>query len=186
MGLRSGAVFMEEYGVRFDRILSDMSGRRPYADESVNGVIANGSIHHAHDLSSVVAEAHRVLSPGGRLAIVEATTGVVWHTDRDFGQYEKGHFGWNEHVYPVGTYQRLARRAGFRFRHEPTPSTRAKLAAVPGGRLGNVRGLKFALGRLAAPVLRTSATRQWVLGPVYPLVNRVIDTQIVGVAENAA
>ena len=46
--------------------------RLPFADRSVDGVLARGVLHHILDLAVVLGEVRRVLQPGGFLIAVDA------------------------------------------------------------------------------------------------------------------
>lgn len=186
VGLRSAQVYMEEYGVRFDLVLHNMSERWPYADDSIDGIVANCSIHHAQNLPAVFHEAFRVLRVGGRFTFVEGTTGLLVRTDADFGAFEKEHYGWNEHQYSLGDFRRVAREAGFVFRAEPAPSTHQKLDKIARGQRTRGTGIKYALARLTAPLWCIHAVRWLVFHPLYPLLSSVMGTQIIGVAEKPA
>ncbi|HVU05865.1 MAG TPA: methyltransferase domain-containing protein [Polyangiaceae bacterium] len=48
----------------------------PFRDESVAVVVYNGSLHHVVDYRKAVAEAFRVLRPGGRLVVFEPSSTV--------------------------------------------------------------------------------------------------------------
>lgn len=43
----------------------------PYRDRSFDAVVARGVLHHMADPAAAIGEMHRVLSPGGRLVILE-------------------------------------------------------------------------------------------------------------------
>jgi SAM-dependent methyltransferase len=47
------------------------AGRLPFADHSFDVVLIRDLLHHLPDRAAALAEAHRVLAPGGRLTLIE-------------------------------------------------------------------------------------------------------------------
>jgi ubiquinone/menaquinone biosynthesis C-methylase UbiE len=43
----------------------------PFRDESFDGVVARGVLHHLSDPDTAIRELHRILKPGGRLVVLE-------------------------------------------------------------------------------------------------------------------
>jgi len=70
-GSRKGPheIGMDRYpGSRAD-ILADLSVKLPFADNSVDEVIADHVLEHVLDLVALVEEVHRILVPGGRFSV---------------------------------------------------------------------------------------------------------------------
>lgn len=65
--------FAAEAGVRNAEFLHSGMESLPLADESVDVVLSNGAINLSARKSRVLAEAHRVLRPGGRLCVADLT-----------------------------------------------------------------------------------------------------------------
>jgi arsenite methyltransferase len=70
----------------------------PFEDESFDAAIATQVYEYVHDMPTALAEARRVLKPGGRLLILDTDwDSVVWHSsdrDRMLRVMEK----WNDHL----------------------------------------------------------------------------------------
>jgi arsenite methyltransferase len=88
----------------------------PYADESFDAIVSTQVYEYVPDMPAALAEARRVLRPGGRLLILDTDwDAVVWHsTDRDrmLRVLEK----WNDHLadpYLPRRLPALLRDAGF-------------------------------------------------------------------------
>lgn len=182
VGLASGDVYMRHCGVYFHRILFDMSAPWPIRDNLVDAIMAFSSIHHAVDLAYTFREAARVLVPGGRFGFVEATKGLFMPWDQSFGNYEREHFGWNEHVYTLPSYWRMARSAGLRFRVFPAPSTLQKMDMLAQGDedIQSFNTAKWRFARRLCFLWSRPAIRRLINGPVYPLLCLAIGLQFVG------
>ncbi|WP_435009195.1 class I SAM-dependent methyltransferase [Tundrisphaera lichenicola] len=58
---------LDEEGFAHIKLACGCAERLPFADESFAGVVAGDVIEHVDDQAATLAEAHRVLRPGGRL-----------------------------------------------------------------------------------------------------------------------
>lgn len=75
---RDNARLLERDNIEFrDGLLEAL----PIDDDSVDVVISNGVINLCPDKAAVLAEAHRVLKPGGRLQIADIVVGKVVPND---------------------------------------------------------------------------------------------------------
>jgi len=101
--------------VRF--VAADLEARWPVDDGWADLVVSSEVIEHVFDFPSYLAEAHRVLRPGGTLYLTTPYHGplknlvlAVWGFDKHYCSYESGHirFFSNAHL------ERLAKAAGFR------------------------------------------------------------------------
>jgi arsenite methyltransferase len=88
----------------------------PYADESFDAIVSTQVYEYVPDMPAALAEARRVLRPGGRLLILDTDwDAVVWHSsdrDRMLRVLEK----WNDHLadpYLPRRLPALLRDAGF-------------------------------------------------------------------------
>ena len=66
-GLRAS----KHYGVRFPAIQADYDAL-PFAPEQFDLVVFNGSLHYAPDPAATLAAAHRMLAPGGAMAVMDS------------------------------------------------------------------------------------------------------------------
>jgi SAM-dependent methyltransferase len=58
---------LDEEGLTHVRLVCGCAERLPFADRSFGGIVAGDVIEHVADQAATLAEAHRVLVPGGRL-----------------------------------------------------------------------------------------------------------------------
>ena len=90
-GARVTALDLTEMGVRLTRattgffdcdvkVVRGDAERQPFADASFDFVYSWGVLHHTHDMAGALAEAARVLRPGGRgMMMVYHRTSVVYY-----------------------------------------------------------------------------------------------------------
>lgn len=108
--LERAAANLAAFGDRARLVWGD-SQRMPFATSAFDLVVCTHSFHHYLDQAKAIGEMHRVLAPGGRLALVDG--------DRD------GYWGWmifdgvvttvegNVHHCSAGEFRRLLLAAGF-------------------------------------------------------------------------
>jgi arsenite methyltransferase len=95
----------------------------PFADETFDAAVATQVYEYVADMPAALAEARRVLRPGGRLLILDTDwDSIVWHsTDRD--RMERVLEKWNDHLadpYLPRRLPGLLRDAGFDLREVAT------------------------------------------------------------------
>jgi len=66
----------------------------PYADRSLDGVIANHMLYHVPDRGLALAEIHRVLRPGGRFVASTVGRGHLHEIADLLGRFDPGLIGW--------------------------------------------------------------------------------------------
>lgn len=184
VGLASGQTYLDAGTPHFDRMLFDMSSPWPIADASLDAVVGFCSIHHAHDLPVVFAEAHRTLRPGGAFAFVEASSACLpLFESASFGERERREFHANEHKHGWRRYRAVARRAGFAFQLRPAGSFLEKLERVARGSLGAVQraSLKHRLAWRARLVLRSAVVQGLLRERLFPAVSLLVGAQFVGI-----
>lgn len=81
----------------------------PFQDNSAEAIIYCRSLHHFPNLHNQMADAYRVLRPGGALFLICEPVGVAYD---DFTR-DLIRNGVNEQVFPLGAYERIATGAGF-------------------------------------------------------------------------
>jgi ubiquinone/menaquinone biosynthesis C-methylase UbiE len=126
----------------------------PYADENFAAVVANFGTHHLPSPQKAVAEAFRVLSPGGRIALTTwaaPTENIAWRllfdAIRDHGDPNAAKTPPSgDNLGTVETVLRLLREAGF-----------ANVRAEPIRREWHVADPRDLLAALARGTVRTAA-----------------------------
>jgi arsenite methyltransferase len=88
----------------------------PFPESSFDAAVATQVYEYVGDVPAALAEAHRVLRPGGRLLILDTDwDSIVWHSsDRD--RMQRMLAAWDEHLvdpYLPRRLPRLLRDAGF-------------------------------------------------------------------------
>lgn len=145
MGLGCGRFFEEEEGLRIHRVLCDMH-RLPFRDGSFDVVAATATLHHSPDLPALLAEARRVLKPGGLLLAANEPLYVPW---REAPEEERK--GAHEGAYPLWAWVRFLRRAGFRLTEiraaQGLVASLAFKAVKDGTRSGSIPGLLPGMAR---------------------------------------
>lgn len=89
----------------------------PFADDSFDAVISTQVLEYVPDVTAAIAEIHRVLRPGGRIAVVATDwDSIVWHSpNRE--RMSRILAAWEQHAadsYLPRTLASRLRRAGFR------------------------------------------------------------------------
>jgi ubiquinone/menaquinone biosynthesis C-methylase UbiE len=71
----------------------------PFEDESFDAVVSTQVYEYVPDMASALAEAHRVLRPGGRVLILDTDwDSVVWNTN-DRARMQKIMLAWDDHLH---------------------------------------------------------------------------------------
>jgi arsenite methyltransferase len=92
----------------------------PFTDASFDVVTSTQVYEYVADVAGALAEAHRVLRPGGRLLVLDTDwDSIVWHS-RDSTRMRRVLAAWDEHLvdpYLPRRLARLLRGAGFVVSH---------------------------------------------------------------------
>jgi len=168
LGLETAEVFFREDGIFFERLQADLH-RTPLPDGWAGAVFSAASLHHSSDLPAVIAEAWRLLEPGGVFVFVSEPSKKV-SIEESRPDNEETRHGINEHVYAHREYVVPLRRRGFRVRRLVPRSITYRMLypdeAFQSGltpflrRLGRTaRGRSLARFLLGAPVVGPSLYR---------------------------
>jgi arsenite methyltransferase len=85
------------------------AGALPFADESFDAAVSTQVYEYVEDMPSALAEARRVLRPGGRLLVLDTDwDSVVWHS-RDPERMRRVLAAWDEHLVDPYLPRRLGR-----------------------------------------------------------------------------
>ena len=137
IGLGAGDVLMRREMIYFDRVLGDMTDI-PFTDSSFDLVFFTGALHPSTDLSATVSEVHRIIRPGGKMAVTNEACGAFFSQEIKYDQVGRSLI--HEHNYRYGTYLRAINDAGFS-RHEAIPDTAYRLGSARSWRYRWINGL---------------------------------------------
>lgn len=187
VGLSSSDVFMKQHGSYYERIVADMSSRLPFDDSCFDVIFAFSAVHHAPDIESTFREVARILKPSGRLALVEATRGIL-ESRNQFGLREREQYGLNEHKYSLREYRRLATTAGLSVQVYPAPSFFAKMDGLQRGslKIPGPLALKHRVGTVVARTFWKHSKSREIATKAYPLLCHVVGMQILVIARKAS
>lgn len=138
-GLGNADLLFETHDVHFERILESMT-HLPLADNCIDRITFNASLHHTPDLKRSLAECARVLKPGGVVAMVNEEFASLRHRLTPAGDC---HDTGSHHEIPYRDFERAARAADFKIKYYVAEHVRAKLG----------RKLPSALARVAVKIL---------------------------------
>ena len=142
-----------------------------YADSTFDAVISNHVIEHVHDAEALLAEAHRILKPGGLLTVVTPNASSLGHWV--FRQHWMGldpprHLS----IFTPQSYGALAAQAGVRDFKIRTTAARAEAfvigsLTVRNNRRGRVRPRHSpgAMARIAGGLCAPIALLYWAWNP---------------------
>ncbi len=140
----------------------------PFLDEHFDVAVCTQVYEYVEDIVAALAEARRVLRPGGRLLVVDTDwDSIVWHSS-DRARMERVLAAWNEHLadpYLPRRLPGLLRAAGL----EPTQSAIIPILNVGADRdtlSGGMRGLvsAFVAGRGGVSETEASAWERDLAG----------------------
>jgi arsenite methyltransferase len=85
------------------------AGALPFADESFDVAVSTQVYEYIDDMTAALAEAHRVLRPGGRMLVLDTDwDSVVWHSS-DPERMRRVLAAWDEHLVDPYLPRRLGR-----------------------------------------------------------------------------
>lgn len=109
IGLDTGRRYIEHTGVHFERVVCSMLDL-PFADAVFDVAFAYASLHHSEDLQRSLAEAVRVLKPGGRIVLAGEPVGRFY--ERLHRWFGRNRYGIHETSPRLAEWLRALRRAG--------------------------------------------------------------------------
>ncbi|MEO7298136.1 MAG: methyltransferase domain-containing protein [Verrucomicrobiota bacterium] len=125
-GLKTSDILFEAHNVYFDRILESMT-HLPFRDASLDFITFNASFHHTPNHDETLRECHRVLKPGGKIAMVNEEFASLRH--RLFAGAEATDGG-SHHSIPYSDFEKAAKQYGFGLQYFVADHVRQKL--LPG------------------------------------------------------
>jgi ubiquinone/menaquinone biosynthesis C-methylase UbiE/uncharacterized protein YbaR (Trm112 family) len=109
----SDVYFAEDPDLYWERVRGDMEAL-PFASGAFDVVFCNAVLHHTKDLARVLAELHRVLTPTGRVLIVnEPDYGLFDHRKCLANAKQELDAGVNENIYNCRYLARRLKQCGF-------------------------------------------------------------------------
>lgn len=111
---RDGLGAARHYPVAFPRVQASFD-RLPWADAGFDLAVFNGALHYSGDAAVTLAEARRLLRPGGRVVVMDTpiyrrrASGVAMLRELEDGLRERHGFGREERQEGFLTPERLAR-----------------------------------------------------------------------------
>lgn len=126
-GLRAAELQFRAHGVYFDRVLESMTAL-PFRDGTFDHVVFHASLHHTPDLERTLAEAHRVLKPGGVVAMASEEFVSLRHRLM-VREHHDSHEG-SHHEVTYGELSRAARKRGFAVAYHLAPHVVTKLRGI--------------------------------------------------------
>jgi ubiquinone/menaquinone biosynthesis C-methylase UbiE len=91
------------------RVVAGDACALPFADGSFDAAVATQVYEYVQDMPAALAEAFRVLRPGGRLLVLDTDWGsIVWHSG-DAGRTRRVLAAWDEHLVDPYLPRRLTR-----------------------------------------------------------------------------
>lgn len=124
-GLKTSDILFEHHNVYFERILESMNNL-PFRNESLDAITFNASFHHTPDHEQTLRECHRVLKPGGVIAMVNEEFVSLRH--RIFPPGEASDTG-SHHAIAYSDFEKSVRQNGFQLQYSVAEHVRQKLTA---------------------------------------------------------
>ena len=122
-GLKTADHLFDAHDVYFDRVLESMTCL-PFADGSIDRITFNASFHHTPDHRQTLNECHRILKPGGSVAMVNEELGS-WR-QRFFSKGIVTDEG-SHHTVDYSDLESAARRAGFQIHYQVAGHVQQKI-----------------------------------------------------------
>jgi len=114
-GLESADIFIKQTGIFFERVVADMKDL-PFKDDSFDIVLINSALHHSPDLEMTLKEIYRILSPAGKLILLnEPSVGWFGGGERKKISQDRKH-GINENRYTIQEWITSFKEAGFKYK----------------------------------------------------------------------
>ena len=180
VGLGSADVLFEAGSAHFERVLTPIE-RLPFRDAGFDRVVCQASLHDVADLSACLAEAARVLKPGGRLILVNEPVASL----RGWFDGTAARRAWARGAprRGVADYRSALRRAGLGTRLVLPAGLEARLGALaeaPGVLRASTPGQRIkyrVIEKLASSYGRSPAFRKlaaWLYAPALGLFGQLL------------
>lgn len=95
---------------RLDAVVRADASALPFADQVFDAVVSRGALHHLADADAALAEAHRVLRPGGRALFMDPREWFWLEPVKRLLRREDRSFTDDHHAYLPEEYERLIGR----------------------------------------------------------------------------
>ncbi|MBI5836891.1 MAG: methyltransferase domain-containing protein [Candidatus Eisenbacteria bacterium] len=110
--MREGRRMASERGLGYLRFVAGDAGQLPFADASFERVVSRIAPHHFLDIRAALREAARVLTPGGRLAVVDNVAPGHRETDEYIDALERLHDPTHVRCYSSAEWRAMCEGAG--------------------------------------------------------------------------